>query len=124
MDALLRNLAHLAETVDLESPGIGQYGAVPVHEIMQVTMQADDFCPGTQPEMECIPEDDTGSRLLQFLRRHGLDRAIGTNRHENRRLHDTATKCEAVSSGSPIGSQGFKFHACPEKSHRRLLTCL
>ena len=67
-------------------------------------VRSDHIEPRPQPEMEGVAEHDLGTDFAQFVRTHRLDRPVGTDRHERRRVddtvgeHDSAAACRAVSS--------------------------
>jgi hypothetical protein len=99
---LLGDLAQLGETEHLETAGVGEDRARPVHETMQAAELGDHLMPGPQHQVEGVAQNNLGAETLEFFGGHGLDRAIGTHRHEGRcfdaavpRLHPTAP-CRAV----------------------------
>ena len=55
-------LAHIAEAEYLEPARISQYGAIPTHKIMQITMGLYDRDAGTQHQMKGIAKQHTGTR--------------------------------------------------------------
>ena len=107
---LLADLAHLRQAVDLEAAGIGEDRAFPVHEAMQVAMPADDVGAGPQHQVEGVAEDDLGAQVFQLLRRHGLDRAVGADRHEGRGLHRAAGETQPAAARRAVAGEQFKLH--------------
>jgi len=83
-NASFANLAHLGQAVNLKTAGIGQDRFIPVHEIMQVAMLADNLCAGPQHQVKGIAQYDLGTDVGQFFRCHSFDCAIGADRHEGR----------------------------------------
>src|SRR6202011_6193188 len=49
-------------------------------------MRGDDVESRPQPQMIGVPEDDLCAELLELAWCHGLDRPVGADRHEDRRL--------------------------------------
>ena len=81
-----------------------------MHEAMQPLMRRDDFEARPQIEMKGIAEHDFGADWLEILRRHRLDRAVSADRHERRRLHGAARKCEPAAPRRAIARQQFEAH--------------
>ncbi len=108
--ALLVDLAQRAEAEHLETARVGQDRAVPVHEFMQAAMPADDVGARPQHEVEGVAEDDLRTGAAHLLRRHRLDRAVGADRHERRRLHAAAGKFQAAAAGGAVRGGDFKSH--------------
>src|ERR1700693_3246940 len=59
----------------------------PAHETVQSLMRGDYVESRPQPEVVGVAENDLRAKLLELARRHGLDRAVGADRHEDRRLN-------------------------------------
>jgi len=70
---------------------------------MQPTVRADHLDAGAQHEVEGVAEDDLGPQRAQLLRGHGLDRAIGADRHEGRGLDSAARERHAPAAGGAVG---------------------
>ncbi len=85
-DALLGDLAQIAEAEDLKSAGIGKDGAVPAHEAVQPAQAPDRLVARPQVEMVGIAEEELNAQFFQQMLRDSLDRALGADRHEDRRL--------------------------------------
>ena len=83
-DAFVGNGAEGRQAEDLKAPGIGEDGAVPVHETVQATQLGDGLHPGPQIEVVHVAQDDPGAHGPQLLRGQGLHRGIGAHRHEDR----------------------------------------
>ena len=73
-------------------------------------MRAHHLHAGAQHQMKGIAENDLRAQLAQFLRGHGLDRAVGTDRHECRRLDDTALEGEATAARGAVSTEEIEFH--------------
>src|SRR5210317_1008001 len=86
-DTLFINLSQLAKAEDLESATVGQDRPVPVHEFVQTAESRHPFMPGAQVKMVGVAENNLGTDLLELLRQHPLDRALGSNRHEGWRFN-------------------------------------
>ena len=110
MHALLRDLAHLPQTVHLKATGIGQDRAFPMREIMQIAMRPNHLHSRAQPQMKGIAQNDLRPHRLQFFRRHGLDRAISAYRHKCRGINYTARKHQLPSASQAIFVGKGKYH--------------
>ena len=76
---------------------------------MQATKFSHDFQPRSQPQVKGIAEDDLSVDLLEFQRRHCLDRAVGADWHEDRRLDHTVVQFDAAATGFAVGIKQGKF---------------
>ena len=76
---------------------------------MQAPMRLDDIHARPQHEMKGITQNDFRAGLAQLFRRHALDRAIGADRHEGRRLHRAALKHHAPAASGTVGAEHFEF---------------
>ena len=86
-DAVVADLPQLRQAEDLEAAAVGQDRAVPAHERDAGRPSSRmSSLPGPQVQVIGVPEDDLGADLAQVDRGHGLDRALGADRHEDRRL--------------------------------------
>ncbi|MPN22683.1 hypothetical protein SDC9_170066 [bioreactor metagenome] len=110
LDAFLGDLAQRAEREDLEAAGIGQDGLSPVHEVVQALVRLDGIQPRAQPQVEGVAEADLGADVVQRLGGHGLDRAVGTDRHEDGGLDDAVVQRQRAAPGGAIGFQKFELH--------------
>ena len=72
---------------------------VPAHEAMQPAVRGDDVEPGAQPQVERVAEDDLRADLDELVGRHRLDRAVGADRHEHRRLDACRARGRAGRAG-------------------------
>ncbi len=113
MHALLGDLAHLAERIHLKTARIGQDRPLPVHEIVQIAMRPDDLGAGPQPQVEGVAENDLGAQALQLFGRHGLDGAVGADRHECGGLDGPAAKMQAATARIAILTQTLKSQLTP-----------
>ena len=96
--AFIRYLTHGRQGKDLEPAAIGKDRPVPVHKRMQTAGLSYDVVTGPQVKMVGVGEDDLGTYLFQFFRRHGLYRSAGTDRHEDRREHVAVRRVQDASS--------------------------
>ena len=62
--------------------------------------------------MESVAQYDLGIELLEFSRADRFNRAVGTDRHENRRVDHAVLECHPPAAGATVGRQQFKFHSC------------
>jgi len=60
--------------------------------------------------MKGITEDNLRAELLQFLRGHRLDRAIGTHRHKGRRVNHAARKFQPCPARQAVDFVEGEFH--------------
>ena len=109
-DSLLADLAQRTEGKDLETAGVGEDRPIPAHEAVQAAMRSDDFEPGAQPEVEGVAEADLRSRRGQVAGRHCLDRSVGADRHEGRRVHCAVGESEAAATSSTVTGQKLEVH--------------
>ena len=89
-DANVLDLPEGRQAEDLKAAGVGEDGAVPVHEAVQAAQLGDGLHPGPEIEVVHVAEDDAGAHGLQLLGGEGLHRGIGAHRHEDRGLHHAA----------------------------------
>jgi len=85
-DALVGDLAQLAQTEDLKAARVGQHGARPTDEAMQPAHAADSLMARPQVEVVGVAEDDLRAQLFEHVLGDGLDGAGRAHRHEDRRL--------------------------------------
>jgi hypothetical protein len=109
-DSLLADLAQRTEGKDLKTAGVGEDRPIPAHEAVQAAMRSDDFEPGAQPEVEGVAEADLRSRRGQVAGRHCLDRSVGADRHEGRRVHCAVGESEAAATSSTVTGQKLEVH--------------
>ncbi len=98
-DAVLGFLAQSAEAEDLEAAAVREDGAFPAHKAMQTAGRGDDVHAGSEVEMIGVAQDDFCAHVNQFFGRHGLDRGLGADWHEDRRLHLAVCGCQRAVAG-------------------------
>ncbi|MCY1413775.1 hypothetical protein D3C76_1137720 [compost metagenome] len=108
--AFFLDLAHGTQAEHLETTGVSQDRAFPLHEIMQVAMGLDHFHARAQPQVEGIAKDDVGAGGLDVPGQHALDRAIGAHRHERRGLDHATGEGQATTTRFTVGGQQLKGH--------------
>src|SRR5581483_3634578 len=108
--ALLRHLAQRAEAEHLETAGIRENRAFPMHEAMQPAVRADNLDSRAQHQMKRVAENDLRPDIAQLLRRHRLDRAVGADRHERGRFDDTALEDHAPAPRRAVIREQLEFH--------------
>ena len=111
LDAFLGDLAQRAQREHLEAAGVGEDGAVPGHELVQAAEGFNDFQPRAQPQVEGVAQADLGADVAQVLGRDALDRAVGADRHEGRRVDGAVVEGQAAATGGAVGGEEFVFHA-------------
>ncbi len=109
--ALLLDLAHRPQAEHLETAGVGQNRAFPLHEIVQVTVGLDHFHARAQPQVERVAEDDLRARGHNIPRQHALDRTVSAHRHERGGFHRTAGEGQTTATSLAIGSKQLEGHA-------------
>ncbi len=83
-------------------------GEAKAHEAVQAAVAVQDVGAGAQPQVEGVAQHDLGADLLQFVRQHGLDAAVGAHGHEDRRLDDAMVQRQAAAPGGAVGVQQFE----------------
>ena len=109
-DALLVHLAQGAEAEHLKSTRIGEDRPPPTHETVQAGVGGDDVEPRSQPEMKGVAEHDLGAKRLELVWRHRLDRAVGADRHEHRRLDGAVGQREPSAPRGAASRGNLEFH--------------
>ena len=109
MHAFFGDLAQVTEAEHLEAARIGQDRLVPADEVVQATEGADDIKARSQPQVKGVAKDDLGTGFVQAVGRHGLDGAVGSNRHENRGFDGAVVEAECSATGVTAGFVQGKF---------------
>jgi hypothetical protein len=60
--------------------------------------------------VEGVAEADLRADVVEVARRHRLDRAVGADRHEDRRFDGAVGQREAAAAGGAVGGEEFKLH--------------
>ncbi len=110
LDPLLGDPSHFAEAEHLETAGIGEDRTVPAHETMQPAVHPNDVRSGTQPQVKRVAEDHLCPHATQVKRAHGLDRAIGADRHECRRFHHAMRQREPAPACRTVPGNDVESH--------------
>ena len=98
-DALVADLPEGRQAEDLEAAGVGEDGAVPVHEAVQAAQLGDGLHPGPEIEVVHVAQDDAGPHGPQLLRGEGLHRGIGAHRHEDGGVNHAAAGADLSQAG-------------------------
>jgi hypothetical protein len=77
---------------------------------MQTTVLPNDFGARPQHQVKRVAENDVGPALRHLFRRHALDRPVGTNGHERRRLHHATAEVQLATPCGPVRFSRFEFH--------------
>ncbi len=109
-DAVLSDLAHLRQREHLEATGIRQDRTVPVHELVQTAVFADDFRARPQHEVEGITENDVSAALRDFFRRHAFHRPVSADRHERGCAHLATAQLDRTAACGTVRFAVNKFH--------------
>lgn len=109
--AFLGDLAHALQAEDLEAAGVGQDGLVPLHEAVQAAVLFHDGGAGAQPQVEGVAQHDLRADVLELVRQHGLDAAVGADRHENGGLDHAVVERQAAAAGAAVGGQQFELQS-------------
>ena len=103
-------LRKFAEAEYLEAARVGEYRAVPAHEAVQPAVRRDHLQPRPQPQMKRVAEHDAGAEFGELGRAHRLHRAVGADRHEDRRLDLAVGKREHAAPRSLVPMRDFELH--------------
>ena len=98
--AVLVHDPQVAERDDLEPARVGEDRPVPVHERVQAAEPGDALVPGPQVQVVGVGEDDRGAGLADLVGRERLDRRVGADRHELRRLDDAVGQRQRPGPGA------------------------
>ncbi len=105
--AFFGHLAEIVQTEDLETAGVGEYGARPCHKAMQSAQLAYLCYSRPQVKMVGIAEKNLDSKFLQDVLRNALHRRHSSNRHEHGSF-DYAVRCSHPPQTGRSGG-GFDF---------------
>src|SRR3546814_13002021 len=70
---------------------------------VQPAMLVHDFRAWAQPQVKGIAQHDLRVDVLELVRHHGLDAAVGTHGHEDRGLDDAMVQCELAATRGTVG---------------------
>jgi len=118
MNAFFGDLANVTEAEDLETAGVGEDWAFPLHKIVQIAVQLHHFLARAQPQVESVTEDNLRARGFNFFRRHPFYGAVGAHRHEGWRFYYATIEHQTAAARATISGIKFKFHfhsSVPEK---------
>ena len=73
-------------------------------------MRRDDLGPGPQPQVERVAEHDRRAEPFELVGRHRLDRAVGADRHEHRRLDGAVGQREPSAPRGAASRGNLEFH--------------
>ncbi len=85
-DPVVVDAPQVRQREDLEAARVGQDRSVPAHEPMQATEPGDALGGRTQVQVVRVAEDHLRPRRAQIAGRQRLDRGLGADRHELRRI--------------------------------------
>ena len=81
-------LAEPAQTEELVATRVGEDGAIPTHELVEVAMPLQHLDAGPQKEVVGVAEQDLDAGIFELVGRKALDGADSTDRHEDGGLDD------------------------------------
>jgi hypothetical protein len=64
-----------------------------------------------QPQVEGVAQHDLRTDLLELVRHHGLDAAVGAHGHEDGRFHHTVVERDAAAAGAAVGGEQFEIQS-------------
>ena len=105
IDALLLDLAQGRKREHLESAGVRQDRAIPVHKLMEPSHLTHQLITGPQVEVVSVGKFDLTAHFPQIVGGDtALDGGLGADIHENRRLHDAAVRAGKLApAGASLG---------------------
>ena len=109
-DAVFADLAQRAEAEHLEAARIGENRPLPAHEAVQPAVRRDDVDARAQPQVKRVAQDDLRADVEQFVGRHRLDRAVGADRHEDRRVDDAVRQRQSAAARRAAAGVDREFH--------------
>jgi hypothetical protein len=102
---LLVDLPELRQRHDLETTGVGQDRAIPVHELVQTAERRDPLGARPQHQVIRIAEQDFRAGRAHLFGLQPFHRGLGADRHERRRLHP-AVRCRELAAARSAVSPG------------------
>ena len=103
LDAVVGELERVGEREDLEAAGVGEDGAVPVHERVESARVAHDVGAGTQVEMVGVGQHHLRTDVAKLRCGDALDGRARADRHEHGRLDGAVGGMEASSACGRAG---------------------
>jgi hypothetical protein len=73
-------------------------------------MRSDDLQARPQPQVKGVAEHDLRSARGHLVRRHGLDRAVGSDRHEGRGLDAAVRELERAAPRPAVARRNRELH--------------
>ena len=98
--AVLVHRAQRSEREDLEATGVGEDGAVPLHEAVETAQLPHQLVARPQVQVVGVGENHLRAHGPQVVRVERFDGGQGPHRHERRRLHDSVRRGECAGAGS------------------------
>ncbi len=119
--AVVGELDGVAVGEHLESTGVGEDGAVPVHEIVQAAELGDGVRAGTHGEVIGVGEHDLGAKALDRLGGDALHVGLRADRHEDGGLDVAVRRVQDARTRMRFGIIGDNFVFEQGLIHIRLL---
>jgi hypothetical protein len=102
LDAVVLDRRRVAQREHLVAAGVRQDRAVPAHEAVQAAEAGDAFGSRAKVQVIGVPEHDLGAQVAQLAGKDGLDRRLGADRHEDRRLDGAVGGVEHARPGVAV----------------------
>ena len=90
----------------LKAAGVGEDGAVPVHELMQAAHLSNEVGTRTHGEVVGVGEHDLRAQVADRLPRDALDRGTRAHRHKDGRLDVAVRRVQHAGAGVRLGVLG------------------
>jgi hypothetical protein len=97
-----------AEREDLVAAAVGQDRSVPAHEAVQAAESLDAFGTGPHVQVVAVGEDQLGAGRLHLFGRQALQRRVGADRREARRLERTVRRVVAAAPQLAVRAEQFE----------------
>jgi hypothetical protein len=102
-DPPLIYLAPVRQAEDLIAAAIGEDWLVPTDELVQAASTGNQLIAGPEHQVIGIAQNDLRINFLEMLRGQGLDDALGSHRHERRRIDGAVSRLERTPPSGSIG---------------------
>ena len=92
----------------MEAAGIGEHGAVPVHETCEFRLRrSSDVCAGAEVEVVGVAEYDLGVDECEIFLGEGLHACLGTDGHEDGGFDGAVGGLDGACARGAVGVAGF-----------------
>ena len=101
--AFFADLAHGAQAPHLKAARICEDGLVPILEAVRAAKAFHHVQARAHPKVEGVAQDDLRAHVVQRLRHHALDGAVGAHGHEDGGLHHAVVQGQCAPAGVRAG---------------------